>query len=183
MPALQDSAHRDLAYGVTLLWEYREMETAHFGDGVISLVWSGVEGEPGLQPRLVLIGKLTARDFGLGAVAQVSAEVTALDIVGTYAYLGAATPQSFPLMWVRMEVGQANPRPQSERSFDVRLMLPLTPTAIEQLEQRRGGKNFTLQVDVTVLLIDRGERNEAREHALIRSRFPGDSLSLIPQAA
>lgn len=141
------------------------MESANFGDGVVSLAWSGVSGEPGLQPRLALIGKLTARDFGLGAVAQVSAEVTAWDIDGTYAYLGATTPQSFPLMWARMEMGQANPRPQNERSFDVRLMLPLMPTAIEQLEQRRGGKNFALLVDVTVLLVDRGERDDLREYA------------------
>ena len=50
------------------MWKNLLMNSGLFGDGSISLDWSGIEGLPGLQPRLVLIGKLVAKSYGIGAV-------------------------------------------------------------------------------------------------------------------
>lgn len=77
------------------------MNSGLFGDGSISLGWTGIEGLPGLQPRLLLVGKLVAKGYGNGAVVQVSADVTAWEIAGTYAFLGSATPQPYVLNWIK----------------------------------------------------------------------------------
>lgn len=78
---------------VTVTWENLEMDSGLFGDGSISLDWTGIDALPGLQPRLLLVGKLMAKGYGVGAVVEVTADVTAWEIAGTYAFLGTATPQ------------------------------------------------------------------------------------------
>jgi hypothetical protein len=133
------------------------MDSGLFGDGSISLNWEGIEGMSGLQPRLLLVGKLIAKDYGVGAVVQVTADVTAWGIAGTYAYLGTGTPQPYVLNWVKMQPVQHNPRPPDETHWDVRLPVALSPSVIEGLEERRQGKDFSVQIDTTILLVDGGE--------------------------
>ena len=138
------------------------MNSGLFGDGSISLDWTGLEGQPGLQPRLILVGKLVAKGYGVGAVVQISAEVTAWDILGTYALLGTTAAVPFVLNWIKEQYVQNNPPPPDETTWDVRLPLGLTPSIIEGLEARREGKDFRLQVDTTILLIDGGEPKGSR---------------------
>lgn len=133
------------------------MDSGLFGDGSIALHWSGVDGRPGLSPQLVLKGKLTAKGYGVGAVVQITAEVTAWDITGTYAFLGSTTPKPYVLNWVKQQYGQHNPPPPDETNWDVEVWLPMTPSVIEGLEERRQGKDFSLQLDTTLLLVDGGE--------------------------
>jgi hypothetical protein len=133
------------------------MNSGLFGDGSISLGWTGIEGMSGLQPRLLLKGKLVAKDYGFGAVVQVTADVTATNIEGNYSFLGTTTPQPFVLNWVKNRPVQFNPIPPDETSFDVRLSLPLSAAVIEGLEERRQGKDFSLQLDITIFLVDGGE--------------------------
>lgn len=133
------------------------MNSGLFGDGSISLDWTGIEGLPGLQPRLLLVGKLVAKGYGIGAVVQVTADVTALKIAGTYAFLGTATPQPYVLNWVKHQYVQQNPPPADETAWDVRPPVPLSPSVIEGLEERRQGKDFSVQIDTTILLLDGGE--------------------------
>ena len=133
------------------------MDSGLFGDGSIALNWTGIEGLSGLQPRLLLVGELGAKGYGVGAVVQVSADVTAWEIAGTYAFLGTATPQPYVLNWVKQRFGQLNPTPEDETHWDVRLSVPLSPTVIEGLEERRQGKDFSIQIDTTILLLDGGE--------------------------
>jgi hypothetical protein len=68
-----------LCYGhaVSPTWDNLDMNSGLFGDESISPDWTGIEGLPGLQPRLLLVGKLVAKGYGIGAVVQVSADVTA----------------------------------------------------------------------------------------------------------
>lgn len=139
------------------MWKNLLMNFGLFGDGSISLDWTGIEGLPGLQPRLVLVGKLVAKSYGIGAVVQVSADVTAWEIAGTYAFLGSATPQPYVLNWVKQRFDQLNPTPEDETIWDIRLPVPLSPTVIEGLEERRQGKDFSVQIDTTILLLDGGE--------------------------
>ena len=138
------------------------MDTGLFGDGSIRLNWTGIEGLSGLQPRLFLVGELVAKGYGIGAVVQVGADVTAWEIACTYAFLGTATPQPYVLNWVKQRFGQLNPAPEDETHWDVRLPVPLSPTVIEGLEERRQGKDFSIQIDTTLLLLDGGEPKEPR---------------------
>jgi hypothetical protein len=133
------------------------MNSGLFGDGSISLEWIGIEGLSGLQPRLVLVGKLLAKGYGVGAVVQVTADVTAWEITGTYAFLGTASQQPYVLNWVKQQYVQLNPPPVDETAWDVRLPVLISPSVIEGLEERRQGKDFSVQIDTTMLLIDGGE--------------------------
>lgn len=127
--------------------------------------WTGIGGHPGLSPQLVLKGKLLAKGYGVGAVVQVSADVTAWEIVGTYAFLGTTPPKTYVLNWEKQQYVQNNPPPVDETSWDVDLWLPMGPSVIEGLEERRQGKDFALKVDTTVLLIDGGEPTKPRTKA------------------
>jgi hypothetical protein len=69
-------------------------------------------------------GKLTARGYGVGAVVQVTAEVTAWGIVNTYAFLGTTDPRTYVLNWVKQRYGQLNPAPEDETTWDVELNRP-----------------------------------------------------------
>jgi hypothetical protein len=142
------------------------MQSGLFGEGDISIDWSGVDGFPGLSPQLVLKGKLVAKGYGVGAVVQITTEVTAWDIAGTYAFLGTTTPKAYVLNWVKQQYGQFNPQPPDETSWDnFEVRLAMTPSVIEGLEERRQGKDFSLQLDTTVLLVDGGEPTGPRTQA------------------
>ena len=142
---------------ITLTWENLNIDSGLFGHGSISLDWTGIDALPGLQPRLLLVGKLRAKGYGIGAVVQVSGDVTAWEIAGTYAFLGTATPLPCVLNWLKQQYAQLNPPPADETSWDVRLPVRLSPSVMEGLEERRQGKDFSLQIDTTVLLLDGGE--------------------------
>ena len=133
------------------------MDSGLFGDGSISLKWNGVRGQSGLQPNLILLGELVAKDYGTGAIVQVTADITAWNIVGSHAYLGSSTPKSYVLNWIQQEPGQLNPSPKNERNETVQLPVLLSPSVIEGLEERRQGKDFSITIDSTVVLLDRGE--------------------------
>jgi hypothetical protein len=141
------------------------MDSGLFGEGSISLDWTGIDAWPGLSPQLLLKGTLVAMGYGVGAVVQITAEVTAWDIVGTYAFLGTATPRAYVLNWVKQGVAQLNPPPPDETAWAVELKLPMTPSAIEGLEERRQGRDFSLQLDTTILLVDGGEPTGPRTQA------------------
>jgi hypothetical protein len=138
------------------------MNPALFGDGSIRLDWSGVDGRAGLSPQLVLKGRLSANGYGIGAVVQITSEVTAWEITGTYAFLGTTSPKAYVLNWVEQQYVQPNPPPPDERAWDVELWLPMSPSIIEGLEERRQGKEFTLQLDTTLLLVDGGVADKDR---------------------
>ncbi|WP_029429453.1 hypothetical protein [Blastococcus sp. URHD0036] len=138
------------------------MNSGLFGDGSLRLDWSGIGARPGLAPELALKGRLAARGYGIGAVAQVTVEVTAWDIAGTYAYLGTTAPKSWVLNWVRQHHVQSNPAPADEATWDVEVFVPMTPAIIEGLEDRRQGRDFSLMLDTSVLLVDRGEATGPR---------------------
>jgi hypothetical protein len=106
---------------------------------------------------LLIKGKLTARGYGVGAVVQVWADVTAWDITNSYAFLGTTTPKPYVLNWVKHQVVQFNPAPADETVWEVELRLPMAPLVIEGLEERRQGKDFSLTFDTTILLVDGGE--------------------------
>jgi hypothetical protein len=96
---------------------------------------------------------------------QVTAEVTAWGIVNTYAFLGTTEPRTYVLTWVKQRYGQLNPAPEDETTWDVEPKLPMPPSVIEGLEDRRQGKDFSLQLDTTVLLVDGGESKGPRTQA------------------
>lgn len=141
------------------------MDSGLFGEGSIRLDWNGVDARPGLASQLALKGKLIAKGYGVGAVVQITAEVTAYDIAGTYAFLGTTTPRSWVLNWVKQQYLQPNPAPADETTWDVELCLPMSPTIIEGLEELRQGNNFSLQLETTVLLVDGGEPTGPRTQA------------------
>ena len=134
------------------------MDSGLFGEGSIRLDWTDIDGFPGLAPQLILKGKLTANGYKVGAVVQIIAEVTAWDLVRTHAFLGTTAPQSYVLNSVdNHRYVQPNPAPEDENACDVGLKLLMSPSAIEGLEERRLGKDFSLTIDTTVLLVDGGE--------------------------
>jgi hypothetical protein len=134
------------------------MNSGLFGEGNLSLGFESVEGLAGLQPRLVLKGKLIGKGYGIGAVVQLTADVTAWNLaIGSHALLGATLPRPYVLNWVKQrQWSQDNPAPPDQTIWDVQLNLPLDSSVIEGLEERRQGKDFSLQIDVHVLMIDRG---------------------------
>lgn len=134
------------------------MDSGLFGEGSIRLDWTGVDGLPGLAPQLILNGTLVANGYGVGAVVQITAEVTAWNISDTYAFLGTTGPKAYAL-------NQLHPPPTDETHWDVRLKLPMSPSAIEGLEERRQGKNFSLQIETALLLVNGGEPTGARTKA------------------
>jgi len=134
------------------------MDSGLFGEGSIRLDWTEVGGFPGLAPQLILKGKLTAKGYGVGAVVQITAEVTAWAIDRTYAFLGTTAPRSYVLNWLdNYSYVQPNPAPEDENTWNVELKLPMAPSVIKGLEERRQGKDFSLRIDTTVLLVDGGE--------------------------
>lgn len=133
------------------------MDSGLFGDGSISVDWYGIEGVTGLQPRVLLLGKLSAKDYGIGAVVQISAEVSVGEMGGAYSYIGTSTPQPYVLNWVKQQFVQENPPPANEAVWDVRLPILLSPSVIEGIEERRQGKDFSILVDTRILLVDGGE--------------------------
>lgn len=146
-------------------WDNRFVDSGLFGEGSIRLDWTGVDAWPGLSPQLLVKGRLVAKSYGVGAVVQITAEVTAWDIVGTYAFLGTTTPRAYVLNWVKQGYVQLNPPPPDETAWDVELKLPMSPSAIEGLEERRQGKDFSLQLDTTILLVEGGEPTGPRTQA------------------
>lgn len=134
------------------------MDAANFGDGSISLRWTRIEGIGGLQPHLALRGTLTAKDYGIGSVVQITAEVSAWDgWTVSYGLIGTTAPKAYVLNWVKQQYVQANPRPEHETTHDIDLRIAMPPQVLEALEQRRQGKDFMLQMDTTILLVDGGD--------------------------
>lgn len=70
----------------------------------------------GMSPQLVLKGKLIARGYGIGAVVQVTAEVTAWEITGTYALLGTTNQKAYVLSWAEQQYVHPNPNTVQLRS-------------------------------------------------------------------
>lgn len=126
-----------------------------FGEGSIRFEWYELTGKPGLRPTLGIKGKGVARGYGIGAVIQVSSEVTAWDIEGTYAYLGSTIPLPMVLNYIKQPYVEMNPQPHDETGLQIESLLHLDLGMIEALEERRQGKDFSLQLDTTLLLIDR----------------------------
>jgi hypothetical protein len=141
------------------------MDSGLFGEGSLRLDWTGIDGRPGLAPQLVLKGKLIAKGYGVGAVVQITSDVTAWNVVGTYAFLGTTSPRSWVLNWVKQQPMQFNPIPPDETTWDIELWLPMSPSVIEGLEERRQGKDFSLALETTVLLVDGGEAKGPRTQA------------------
>ncbi len=132
------------------------MNSGMFGEGDLALGWSSVDGLAGLQPRLAIKGKLIAKGYGIGSVVLLIAEVSAWEIAGSHAFLGVTTPRTYVLNWVKQEIGQDNPPPPDETIWDTEIHLPLDTAVIEGLEERRQGKDFCLQLDTKILMVDRG---------------------------
>lgn len=133
------------------------MDSGLFGDGSLRLDWTGIDGRPGLAPQLVLKGKLIAKGYVIGAVVQIMSDVTAADIACADAFLGTTSPRSWVLNWVKQGPTQSNPIPPDETTLNIELWLQMSPSVIEGLEEWRQGKDFSLRLDTTVLLVDGGE--------------------------
>jgi hypothetical protein len=129
-----------------------------FGEGTLAIGYEGVEGQSGLQPRLILKANLVAKGYGIGAVVQITADVTACNLAvgGNYELLGTSLAMPYVLNWVKQTMSQPNPPPPNETIWSLRLPLPLDAAVIEGLEERRQGKDFSLQIDTQVLMVDRG---------------------------
>lgn len=125
-------------------------------EGTLGLEWTSVRGISGLQPRLALGGSLIARGYGYGSVISVTVDVTATQIQGSHSYLGTTASRSYVLNWPKQRIMQENPPPEDETNWTTEVFLALPPHVIEGLEDRRQGKEFTLQLDTRVLMIDRG---------------------------
>ena len=141
------------------------MDSGLFGKGSIRLDWIGIDGQPGLASQLLLKGKLTAKGYDIGAVVQIASEVTAWGIANTYAFLGITESRAYVLNWVKQPYAQLNPLPSDETTWDVELKLAMPPSIIEVFEERRQGKDFSLQLDTTILLVDGGEPTAPRTQA------------------
>lgn len=132
------------------------MNSGLFGEGSLALGWLSVDGIAGLRPRLAIKGQLIAKGYGIGSVVSISADVSAWEIEGSHAHLGATSPRSYVLNWVKQQWVQENPPPPDETIWETEIHLPLDTAVIEGLEERRQGKEFYLQVDTTILMVDRG---------------------------
>lgn len=133
------------------------MNTALFVDGSLSLGWTAVGGIGGLLPRLAIKGQLIAKGYGIGAVVSITAVVTATDLPsGGNGHLGTTTSRPYVLNWVKQQWVQDNPPPGDETNWDLELHLPMPPGMIEAFEAMRQGKEFWIQLDTTVVMIDRG---------------------------
>ena len=129
----------------TQLGQSHTLDSGLFGEGRIRLDWAGVDGLPGLLPQLLLKGRLIGKGYGVGAVVQITAEVTAWDIVNAYAFIGAAEPRAYVLNWVKQRFAQPSPHPDDETTWDVELKLPMPPSIIEGLaktDDRAGTSHF-----------------------------------------
>ncbi|HUZ39950.1 MAG TPA: hypothetical protein VMU68_00960 [Acidimicrobiales bacterium] len=147
------------------------MDLFTLGNGSIHVNWIGVEGESGLEPRLVLKGKLVANGYALGALLQVSAKVTATEIEGTSALLGSTVPDFYTLNWEKNRPNMPGLPPADETPWDIRLPLPMSAEVIEGLETRRQGRDFWLQIDAQFVLVDKGEVHDGSP-ALMTSQTP-----------
>lgn len=163
--------------------ENRLVDAARFGDGSISLRWTDVDGIGGLQAHLVLKGTLNAKGHGIGSVVQISADVSAWDMASLhYALLGTTAPKAFVLNWVKQQWARPNPPPDDETTWEVELRLPMSPCLIEGLEASRQGGGFTMQMDTTILLVDRGEplvAERTADHAGTHPTITGQDRMLI----
>jgi len=145
------------------------MDLFTLGNGSIHVDWNGVEGESGLEPRLILKGHLVAKGYAIGALLQVSAKVTATEIEGNSALLGSTVPEFYALNWVKNRPNVEGLPPADETPWDLRLPLPLSSAVIEGLEARRHGRDFWLQLDVKFVLVDKGEVHDGA-HPLMTSQ-------------
>lgn len=137
------------------------MGPVKFGAGSVGLRWTGVEGIGGLQTQLAIRGTLDAKGYGIGAVVQLAAEITAWDEGSApYGALGTTLPQAFVLNWLKQQFIVPNPPSEDETSSPVNLQIPMAPDTLERLEQRREGRAFQLQIDTTIVLVDAGRAIE-----------------------
>lgn len=140
----------------------------------------GQDSRLGSLPRLAPKGKLIAKGYGVWAVVQITSDVTACDIVGDDALLGTTSPRSWVLNWVKQQPMQFNPIPPDETTWDIELWLQMSPWVIEGLEERRQGKDFSLTLDTTVLLVDGGEPKGPRTQAYYATHPKRTSQDRIP---
>ena len=147
------------------------MDLFTLGNGSIHVDWNGVEGESGLEPRLILKGHLVAKGYAIGALLQVSAKITATEIEGNSALLGSTVPEFYALNWVKNRPNVEGLPPADETPWDLRLPLPFSSAVIEGLEARRHGRDFWLQIDAEFVLVDKGETHDG-SHPLRTSQTP-----------
>jgi len=146
------------------------MNTGLFANGSLRLGWTGLRGKAGLGPTLLITGDIVARGYRVGAVVLITAEVTATQLAkGNNAYIGSTVPQPFVLAYVKQQWVMPNPPPPDETAMGIEVQLHLDASTLEALEDRRQGKDFYLQIDTTVLLVDRGTPDEsgAAEHLAV----------------
>lgn len=99
----------------------------------------------------------------MGAVVQIDVEVTAEWATQmSPGFLGTTVTQAFMLNWTKQQYVQANPSPPDQTDWPFELVLPVSPTIIDTIEQRRQGHSFTLIMDTTLLLVSSGEPAAAR---------------------
>lgn len=147
------------------------MDRFSLGNGSINVDWIGVEGEFGLEPRLIIKGDLVAKGYAIGALLQVIAKVTATEIEGNSALLGSTVSQFYALNWIKNRPNMEGLPPADETPWDLHLPLPLSSAVIEGLEARRQGRDFWLQLDVEFVLVDKGEDPDGT-HPLRTSQTP-----------
>jgi len=124
-----------------------------FGEGSLRLKWKGTRGQPGLRPTLAIQGEVLAKRYWPGAVVLINAEVSVWEL---RAYLGSTVPFPCVLAWVKEQWAMANPPPSDEVVMDIEVLLHLDSAIVEALEELRQGGPFSLLIDTTVLLVDRG---------------------------
>lgn len=129
------------------------------GPGTIDLKWSEVYGRHGLGTTLAVRGNLTARGYPPGAAALLFAELTAWQVArGTYVCIGAARPLPVVIGYApQRHYSASKPTSSSDEcTAQVEALISLENTVLEGLEDCRQGKDFELQIDTDLLLVNLG---------------------------
>ncbi len=131
-----------------------------FGPGTIDLQWSSVYGKPGLGATLELRGTLTARGYPPGAAAILFLEFHADDLSnGSNARIGTAYPVPVVLGYALDSCyATTRPPPADESTAQLEALVQMDSAVLEGFEDCRQGKDFTLQVDTDLLLVNLGTR-------------------------
>ncbi len=137
------------------------MNSTLIGEGTLRLGWTEVRGRYGLGSTLAIKGTLIATGYRPGALLFVTIEVSAWELAkGHHAFLGTTTP--LPVVIGYVATGQwviEHPPPDNERTADPEVLLRLEPSVLDGLEECRQGRDFVLQFDTTVAIVDRGSPN------------------------
>jgi hypothetical protein len=123
------------------------------------LRWTNVQGEAGLGATLAIEGEITATGYPHGSAVLLSAKVSAQDLRnGPIARFGWTSPVPLTVAYPRQQWGEPGARLEDEFVLSVTCPLQFESSALEAFEELRQGGDFTLQIESSILMVDRGLR-------------------------